>query len=318
MEQPQVIIPIALPALRGRNLKGAGLDTTKAIELSFVSGNPCALATWGFTPQLEDIPSPPQGQQTAPLRGTFIGCEDGSVYLFHPKLGAKADLISPAQFTFELADTLLHTRPSTPSVISHLGLNPSAFSSQSSLKSTTNPFHLSRSRIVSGVTTEAVEAPKNHVDFEDEQEKLKGLLSQRSPVKERHLTDGVFPPFEKNISIDKHPIQPLATTTAETLSRKPTKKKSEIRVHSSTHSRTPSYPINSASPQTSPVISPPRWHPSGDIYSLCLHSHIFPSRFGPRKAISQLLVDESQRYAVCLQENGYIYPLCIPDTVLTA
>jgi hypothetical protein len=296
--------------LRGRNLKGAGLDTTKAIELSFVSGNPCALATWGFTPQLEDIPSPPQGQQTAPLRGTFIGCEDGSVYLFHPKLGAKADLISPAQFTFELADTLLHTRPSTPSVISHLGLNPSAFSSQSSLKSTTNPFHLSRSRIVSGVTTEAVEAPKNHVDFEDEQEKLKGLLSQRSPVKERHLTDGVFPPFEKNISIDKHPIQPLATTTAETLSRKPTKKKSEIRVHSSTHSRTPSYPMNSSFyAQTSPAITLLQLYILPETSTRFASTHTYISvTFRPREErFLNYVVDESQRYAVVSpRERVYI------------
>ena len=313
MENPQVIVPIALPVLRSRGVTGAGLDTTKAIELSFVSGKPCALATWGFTPHLEDIPPPPQGQQTAPLRGAFIGYGDGSVYLFHPKLGVKTDLISPAIFTFELANTLLHTRPSTPS-ISHLGRNQSAFSSQSSLKSTTNPFHLSRSRIVSGVTTEAVEAPKNYVDFEEEQEKLKGMLKQRSPVKERHFADGVLPPFEKN---DKHQVQPLTTiTTTELQPRKSIKKKSENRGHSSTHSRTPSHPINSASPQDSPTISSPHLHTSGNIYSLYLHSHTFPLRFGPGRAISQILVDESQRYVVCLQESGYVssmYVYCGSD-----
>lgn len=314
MEKQQVIIPIALPALRDRSVKGSGLDTTKAIELSFVSAKPCALATWGFTPHLEDIPSPPRDQQRAPLRGAFIGCEDGSVYLLHPKPGVKTDLISPAQFNFELADTLLHTRPSTPSGTSHLGWNSSAFSSQSSLKSTANPFHLSKSRIVSGVTAEAVEAPKNYVDFEEEQEKLKGLLKHKGPVKERHFADGVFP--SENNPTDQHPVSPLTPTTTGVLSRKSTKKKSESRVHSSTHSRTPSHPINSTSMQTSPVI-PPRLHISGAIYSLCLRSHTFPSRFGPGKAISQLLMDESQQYVVCLQENGYIHQRCIPDAVLT-
>ena len=317
MEKPQVIIPIALPALRDRNVTDVSLDTTKAIEFSFVSAKPCALATWGFTPHLEDILSPPHDQQTAPIRGAFIGCEDGSVYLFHPKLGAKTDLISPAQFVFDLADTLLHTQPSTPSAISPLGRSPSAFSSQSSLKSTTNPFHLSRSRIVSGVTTEAVEAPKNYVDFEEEQEKLKGLLKHQGPVKERHPVDVTPPPFEKNISIDKHAVQPLITTAATTTEiqrRKSTRKKSENRIHSSTHSRTPSYPINPASAQDSPTISPPHLHIPGNIYSLCLHSHTFLSRFGPGRAISQLLVDESQRYIVCLQENGYARHQCTPDT----
>lgn len=318
MEKPQVIIPIALPALRNRNVKGAGLDTTKAMELSFVSGKPCALATWGFTPQLEDILSPPQDHQPVPLRGAFIGCEDGSVYLFHPRLGVKTDLISPAQFTFELADTLLHTQPSSPSATSHLGRNQSAFSSQSSLKSATNPFHLSRSRIVSGVTTEAVEAPKNYVDFEEEQEKLKGMLKQGGPVKERHPADGVPPPFEKSISIDKNAVRPLTTITTEVQPRKPTRKKSGNRAHSSTHSRTPSHPINSTSAQDSPTISPPHLHTSGNIYSLYLHSHTFPSRFGPGRAISQLLVDESQRYVVCLQENGYVHHPRVPDRVLTA
>lgn len=317
MDKQQVIIPIALPVLRDRNVKGSGLGTTKAIELSFVSGKPCALATWGFTPQLEDIPSPPQDQQTTPLRGAFIGCEDGSVYLLHPRLGIKADLIGPAQFSFELADTLLHTRPSSPSVISHLGRNKSALSSQSSLKSATNPFHLSRSRIVAGVTTDAVEAPKNYVDFEDEPEKLKGLLKHKGPVKERHLMDGVLHPFEKNISMDMHPVHPLITTTAEIQPRKPTKQKSESRIQSTTHSRTSSHPINSTSTQASPTTSVPRLHASGDIHSLYIHSHTFPSQFGPGKAISQLLVDESQRHVVCLQANGYIRQRCILDTALT-
>ena len=318
MDKSQVIIPIALPVLRDRNVKCSGLDTTKAIELSFVSGKPCALATWGFTPQLEDIPSPPQDQQTAPLRGVFIGCEDGSVYLFHPKLGVKADLISPARFNFELTDTLLHIRPPTPSGISHLGRNSSAFSSQSSLKSTTNPFHLSRSKIVSGVTAEAIEAPKNYVDFEDEQEKLKGLLKHKGLVKERHLMDAVFPSFEKNISFDKYPVPPLPTTTTGIQPRKPAKKNSESRVRSSAHSRTPSQPTNSTSTQASPTTTPLHLHTSGDIHSLYLRSHTFTSRFGPGKAISQLLVDESQRYVICLQNNGYVHQPCVWDAVLTA
>ena len=312
-----MIIPIALPALRNRNVKGAGLDTTNAIELSFVSGKPSTLATWGFTPQLEDISPPSQDHQTAPLRGASVGCEDGSVYIFHPKLGTKTDLISPAQFTFELADTLLHTQPSTPSVVSHLGRNPSAFSSQSSLKSATNPFHLSRSRVVSGVTAEAVEAPKNYVDFEEEQEKLKDLLKRKNSTKERHHADVVLPSSEKNVPIDKRPLQPLTPIATEIQPRKTTKKKLENRVYPHTHSRTPSHPINSTSTPTSPTFSPPHLHGPGNIYSLYLHSHTFPSRFGPGRAVSQLLVDESQRYIVCLQENGYIDQQLIPDAVLT-
>ena len=326
MEKSQVIIPIALPTLRDRNVKNLGLDTTKAIELSFISGKSCALATWGFTPQLEDISSPPQDPQTTPTRGACIGCEDGTLYLFHPKLGVKTDLISPVQFNFELLDTPSHTRPSTSSGISHLGRNPSAFSSQSSLRSTTNPFHLSRSRIVSGVTAEAVEAPKNYVDFEEEQEKLKGLLKQKGAVKERHLMDAALPSVEKNISLDKHPAPSLPAITTGIQPRKPAKKKSESRTHSSLHSRTPSYPNNSttqASPTVasptiaSPTITSPQLHISGHIYSLYLRSHTFPSRFGPGKAISKLLVDESQRYVICLQENGYMHQPSIPDTILT-
>jgi len=319
MDKSQVIIPIALPASRDRNVKGAGFDVTKVIESSFVAGQPCALATWGFTPQLDDIPSPPQDQQTTPIRGAFVGCEDGTVYMFHPKLGAKTDLISPVQFNFELTDTPQHTRPSTSSGISHLGRNPSAFSSQSSLKSATNPFHLSMARVVSGVTAEAVQAPKNYVDFDEEQEKLKGMLRHKGSVKERHFGDGTLSPLEKNTSPDKHPVPPLFTPTTGIQLRKPTKRKSESRVHSFTHSKTPSQPNNSTSTQDSPADTPPQLHTSGDIYSLHLRSHTFTPRFGPGKAISQLLADESQRYVVCLQENGYVHQHqpCIPDAVLT-
>ena len=315
MEKQQVIIPIVLPLLRDRNVKCSAFNTTKAIEWSFASGKPCALAAWGFSPQHEDIPSPPRDHQRAPLRGAFIGCEDGSVYLFHPKLGTKADLISPARFNFDLVDTLPLSRVSTPSVTSRLGRNISASSSRSSLKLATNPLHLSRSRIVSGVTTEAVEAPKNYVDFEEEQEKLKDLLKTKSSVKERHLTDGVSSPVEKKISVDKHIIQPLTTISPQP--QNPTRKKSESRIPSSTHSRTPSHPMNLTSTQNSPATTPLQLYITGDIYSLYLRSHTFPSHFGPGRAISQLVVDESQRYVVCLQENGYISQRCIPDTVLT-
>lgn len=313
MEKSQVLIPIALPALRDRAVKSV---STKAIELSFVSGKPCALASWGFTPQLEDIPSPPQDQQTTPIRGVLVGCEDGSLYLFHPKLGVKTDLISPFRFNFEPTDTPFHTRPTTPSATSHLGRNSSAFSSQSSLKSTTNPFHLSRSRVVSGITTEAVEAPKNYVDFEEEPERLKGLLKHKGPVKERHLMDAVLPSFEKNISLEKPPT-PLSPITTMGIQRKPTKKKSESRAHTTPHSKTPSHPNNTISAQTSPAIASPQLRIPGNIYSLYLHSHTFLPRFGPGKAISQLLVEESQRYTICLQENGYTYQRFISDAFLT-
>lgn len=312
MEQQRVTIPIVLPVLKDRTVKGSNLSVTKAIESSFVSGKPCALTTWGFAPQPEDIPSPPHDHQRAPLRGAFIGYEDGSVYLFHPKLGTKTDLISPFQFNFELADTLPHARISTPSGISHLARNLSASSSQSSFKSITAPFHLSRSRVVSGVTTEAVEAPKNYVDFEEEPGKLKDMLKHKGPVREKNLIDNVLPGFEKNISIDKHAVPPLTTISTGAQPQKHTKKQSESHVNSSTHSRTPSYLIHSASAQSSPVIStPPQLLIPGDIYSLHLRSHTFPPRFGPAKAISQLLVDDHQRYAVCLQENGYIQKLYV-------
>lgn len=312
MDKSQVLIPITFPALRDRAVKGV---STKAIELSFVSGRPCALASWGFTPQVEDIPSPPHDQQMTPIRGAFVGCEDGSLYLFHPKLWVKTDLISPFRFNFELTDTPFHTRPTTPSVTSHLGRNSSAFSSQSSLKSTMNPFHLSRSRIVSGVTAEAVEAPKNFVDFEEEQERLKGLLKHKGPVKDRNLMDAVLPSFEKNISLERPPT-PLSPITTVGIQRKPTKKKSESRAHSITHSRTPSHPNNTISAQTSPAIASPQLRISGDIHSLYLRSHTFPPRFGPGKAISQLLVEESQRYVISLQENGHVHQRFIPDAVL--
>ena len=308
MEKQEVIIPIALPILREQGVKGSSLNTTRATGLSFVSGKPCALATWGFTPHLEDIPSPPPDHRRVPLRGAFIGFEDGSVYLLHPKLGTKADLISPAQFNFDLADTPLHTRVSTPSGISHLGRNLSASSSQSSFKSTVSPFHLSRSRIVSGVTTEAVEAPKNYVDFEEEQEKLRDLLKHKSPVKERHLMDGVLPTFEKNISIDRHPLPQLTTTSIGVESPNATKKKSQSHVQSS--ARASSHLINSTSTHNSPVITPPQLNISRGIHSLYLHSHTFPSRFGLGKAISQLVVDEYHQYVVCLQENGYMHLTC--------
>ncbi|KAJ7196115.1 hypothetical protein GGX14DRAFT_700624 [Mycena pura] len=99
-----------------------------------------------------------------------LACEDGMIYAFRkPRPQVKIAPQVPA----------LH-KPSPPS--SH---RPSLSSRSASPTSVKPPFHVpSRSRIVSGITTTQVEAPKNYVDFDDEPDKLKDMLKGK-PHKER-------------------------------------------------------------------------------------------------------------------------------------
>ncbi|TFK73197.1 WD40 repeat-like protein [Pluteus cervinus] len=138
-------------------------------DWSFSNAQCSVLRAWGTfgASSLQNDGSEPEQTQ----KSVVVGCQDGTLYVFHQTRRHNDPVNSqprePSQHS--TASSSLHVRRSQPRA---------RVSSSSSLA----PFKVTgRSRIVSGITTEQVEAPKNYVDFEDEPEKLKDMLKGKSP-----------------------------------------------------------------------------------------------------------------------------------------
>lgn len=136
------------------------------VDLSCSNACPSAFKSWGnWGSVVLDIEEP----NKTPSRGTIMGCQDGTVYLFHPS--RRKTRVPDTQQSEQC-----QARPTSP--LRAAGGSHTRSSSNASLA----PFKVnSRSRIVSGITTEQVEAPKNYVDFDDEPHKLKDMLMGRNP-----------------------------------------------------------------------------------------------------------------------------------------
>ena len=132
-------------------------------------------------------------------QGVAIGCSDGSVFLLHA-----SNVASPPPAPEPLSPPLSPRR--------YLGLShghiPSRSASPSpSARSPLSPFHVTRSRIVSSVTTEQAEAPKNYVDFEEEQERFKGML--RGKGHHRHSSHSRTRPELDTVSVSYKSVTTL-------------------------------------------------------------------------------------------------------------
>jgi len=152
-----------------------------------------------------------------------------------------------------------------------------------------------RSQAVSGLSKEKIEAPKNHVDFEDEPEKLKEMLKGKS-VKDKNVTDNLVLNSEKGLTAEKSPPPPLFVPPGPVLRRKDDARS----LLSATNS--PPFTPGSLSTPSSPSLMPLVSSESSTNQSiLCLRCHIVPHRSGAVSAIQ--LLDNNRLFAV-LQENG--------------
>ncbi|KAG5644671.1 hypothetical protein DXG03_007970 [Asterophora parasitica] len=199
-----------------------------------------------------------------------MGAQDGTLYL----LGQN----------FQSGETQLPRATGAPR-LSNLSQPPSRSSTPSA--TSPPPFYISQTaRVVSGVTAEQVEAPKNYVDYDDEPDKLKDLLKGRQPrdSKERRAAS-------TDSGRERSP-------TPSNLKRKELPKS----LRSATHS--PAFTSYPPSPREPAVEYP---------YDLSLWCHIIPPRYGPGHAISRvLLIDDNQSIAV-LQETGDLSVFSLHD-----
>ncbi|KAL7279647.1 hypothetical protein ACG7TL_006053 [Trametes sanguinea] len=191
MDSYTLAIPISLLPSRDDSPKSGNVQ---AIEESFTQNTPTAIVSWGlqavFTSELKS---------TAPgARGVAVGCKDGSVFVLRSTAGASPPNISVSIPPNESLPGPV-TSPTSPRRHRGLGHPSSRSASPSSIKSALSPFQVTRSRVVSGVSTESAEAPKNYVDFDDEPERLKGMLKGRGG-RERHSSTSRSRPEKESIA----------------------------------------------------------------------------------------------------------------------
>lgn len=220
------------------------------------------------------------------LAGAVVGCADGSLFVFCPdfvqhsapesnvsKSPSPSIMSRPRSPHLRSPDSHTHTRSNSPSGFYHPTFN------------VTSP-----SRIVSGVNTEQVEAPKNYVDFDDEPGKLKSILHGRGQkeraakaeensakgdeVGRRHSTD-----LSRSKKKQKQPPQSLLSATNS--------------------------PAFTPKPISMPV-SPNNANIQAD--GLTLLCHILPPTAGEGHSVSDIQYISETRNVLVLQESGYVIP----------
>ncbi|PCH40400.1 WD40 repeat-like protein [Wolfiporia cocos MD-104 SS10] len=156
------------------------------------------------------------------------------------------------------------------------------------------PAFVTRSRVVSSVSAEQVEAPKNYVDYEQEPDKLKGFLKGK-PIKEsRNSFSGVLSSGPtSDAGNEPEPDRPSPATSV-----------SRVRVSSLTPPSRSS--ASSPSPLSPVTASNSQIGESTGSTSLLLTCHVLPPRRGSAHPVAALKSYDQGRSLICLQETGDI------------
>ena len=270
------VVPLTFPAASFlRTDEKERCETTRILERSLIKSYPTVLKYWGTTPKtMQDVES----------HALVLGCRDGTLYVFHR-------LSTPSPDPISLVPGLLENNKSSrvrnfPHIkISNLNPPPVSPPHPSSLSPTFNV--TAKVRVVSGVTTEQVEAPKNYVDFEDEPDKLKDILRGRNP-RERH---------------DSNSDRTHKSAASSIIEPTPKRKNPVTRsLLSAGNSRATTPPFSApASPRECGSTSP-----LGPSYHWELLYHAIPSRSGFEHSVKSIQFLEDGRFFAVLQETGYV------------
>ncbi|PPR04097.1 hypothetical protein CVT24_010670 [Panaeolus cyanescens] len=247
------------------------------------------VAKWGSISQ--------QSISEASRGGIFCGAMDGSIYAFCPQPLSSTPGADSSKEVFPVS------RP-IPSGASSRTSSSQPITRPASSNSVTHPlsptFHMTaRPRVVSGLTTEPVEAPKNYVDFEDEPHKLKDILKGRAPREKQHPSDSASEKSNKNstpqVSADKRKSMPPKSLLSFA---KPTHASTPVSVRSSASFAGDSKPLQPEDVQQSWLL----------LYRLLPSLPNFASRI-----TSIQILDDS--FAAILVETGVIYVVSVRDGI---
>jgi hypothetical protein len=231
-----------------------------------------------------------------------MGCDDGTLYTFLRSQSRRADQKLTVQRP--ALEPLLSPRPTTPlHPVTRHSRAASRSDSPSSPLSSQAPFLLApRSRVVSGLSPEKVEAPKNYVDFEDEPVKLKEMLRGKS-AKDKIVQDSSSPSPDSTGSV----VTSLAVPTPESGVPMPKRKPAPRSLLSATNSP-------ASTPPPPPLSNPvsPKWPSAGStetnshLHDLSLHCHITPPRSRAGGSVTGIHVMSDNGLFVSLQSSGYV------------
>ena len=297
-----MLVPLTLPScLRLTPRQGSH---TNATEQSFID-EPCSrIIAW-------------RADSSSGSLGAAVGTSFGSVYLFGTPLpGEPTSKTNPpslprTRFPIPITPAPSGARasspPSSPKSPPHSRRHSGSPSSLSLNQALIKPS--ARSRVVSGVSREQVQASKNFVDFEDESERLKDLLrssaANRQP-RERSIVDTLLPTFEKGVVLGPtSPLPPspfLPPSTLSPVSPGSSKGRDDPKsLLSATNS--PVFTPRSLSAPPSPHL--PVLNDKMEEDSIALIAHILPPRCGVAHGVADLIIPEGTNLLVSLQESGY-------------
>jgi WD repeat-containing protein 7 len=213
------------------------------------------------------------------LEGVALGCKDGTLYLLRQNRHGSSALISIENPLLSRAPSRTavrfphrsHSRPRTPT-------------------SSLAPFPLaSRARVVSAISDEQAQAPKNRVDFDEGPEKLKDML--KGGVKDSSSTDRRRLSLDQTASTERQPVQSKGLASASG----PAPRGEGKSVLSTTNSPAPSIASVPSTPSS----------PFCPSYQLSLEFHIFPPRSVPENAVIGLHALVNSRHLICLRSQGF-------------
>lgn len=192
------------------------------------------------------------------------------------------------------------SRPITPLLVARRPSRSNPSSSRSTSPSSLAFHHTAfsmtpRSQAVSGLCKQQVEAPTNYVDFDDEADKLKGMLKGKG-LRDKTIADHLLPNFDKGLVVEKSPPPSL------TMPPKPTSKRKDDPRSLLSASNSPSFTAISLSTSSSPKLPPSATSDAHAAQNLALRCHVIPRR--PRTICALRLVSHD-RLLIALQENGY-------------
>ena len=285
MNSVPLVLPVTLAASTSRpeGPSDASSCATTLVDDASSIANVSSVTYW-----LKNGQASPTSQQFGSfdaLDGVVLGCEDGTLYLLRQNSHHTPPIsIGKPRLSRSSSPASAHlsgrsrSRPRTPT-------------------SSRSPFSLtSRARVVSGISDEQAQAPKNYVDFDEEPEKLKELL--RGGIRDSASGDRL------SLSLDR-----TATAAAEkqaVLSKGlsspsgPARRSEAKSLLSATHSPSHSVTTLPSPPSPSSPSSPSRLP-----YHLSLGCHIFPQRSGTGNAVVGLRTLANGRHFVCLRSHGY-------------
>ena len=259
-------------------------NVNSAVVTSLSEASPTTIVSW-----LQRLNNDAPDTSLTP-QGAAIGCEDGSLYFFRSNARPTYRRSSTGSLSHikDAVDLSSPRTPRHPSEQSHRSLSPASHKSFS-------PFHLTKSRVVSSVSAEMVEAPKNYVDFEDEQAKLKEMV-RRKGVKDKTVVDSLLSGADKA-------LPDMSTTSSAAASARPSI--SEDKEQSSTLPSTSLSRASSAQSLSSPA-SPIRLlslHTLEDNYQFpwSLTCHTIPPYHGVSRAVQDIKELEGKNAILCLQ-----------------